>query len=186
MPGVVPGFVWPPPEPLPPEPPPPLQPMTAAVSTTTASMESVRQARRRAGIPKKTSKASTAPPSPKRNLVSGRSSSAALGAVVATESVAVAAVVPVMLTLEGMEQVGGSDPPAGELVIAQERLTAPVKPLEGVTVMVEVLPVVAPRATVMLPLLVIDIAGEACTVTGTIKLVLSDSEGEVAVASTST
>ena len=39
------------------------------------------------------------------------------------------------------------------MVTAHERLTAPVRPFEGVTVMVAVLPVVAPAMKLMLPLL---------------------------------
>jgi hypothetical protein len=43
--------------------------------------------------------------------------------------------------------------PEGEVVTAQLSVTDPVNELPGVTVMVEVLPVAAPGATVMLPLL---------------------------------
>jgi len=42
--------------------------------------------------------------------------------------------------------------PLGEFVIEHVRDTVPVKELEGVTVMVEVLPLVAPGVTLMLPL----------------------------------
>lgn len=49
-------------------------------------------------------------------------------------------------------QVVGLVAPAGELVMEQARETVPVNELDGVTVIVEVLPVVAPGATVMFPL----------------------------------
>lgn len=74
-------------------------------------------------------------------------------AAVVTITVSVAAVVPAMLTdFEDIAQVAGLD---GLLVLVttQLRLTAPVKPPDGVRVMVEVLPLVAPAVTVMLPLL---------------------------------
>lgn len=51
-------------------------------------------------------------------------------------------------------QVAGLVAPEGELVTAQVSVTVPVNELAGVTVMVEVLPLVAPGATEMLPLLV--------------------------------
>jgi hypothetical protein len=52
-------------------------------------------------------------------------------------------------------QVAGVLAPVGVAVALQARATVPVSPLEGVTVMVEVLPVVAPREPMlMLPLLV--------------------------------
>jgi hypothetical protein len=50
-------------------------------------------------------------------------------------------------------QVAGLAAPAGELVTEQVRETVPVNELDGVTVMVEVLPLVAPGLTAMLPLL---------------------------------
>ena len=72
--------------------------------------------------------------------------------MVVTVSVAVNAVVPVMLTEGVTLQVAGLVAPAGAVVTAQVRLTAPVKPFAGVTVIVDVLPVVAPAAIVTLPL----------------------------------
>ena len=65
-------------------------------------------------------------------------------------SVAVTAEVLLMVTGEDTLHVGGV-PVVG--VTAQVRATDPVKPPTGVTVIVEVLPVVAPASTAMLPLL---------------------------------
>ena len=69
------------------------------------------------------------------------------GAVVVTVSVAVAGL-PARLT--GLEEpklkVGGSSAPAGLAVRAAAKVTLPVKPSEGVTVMGMVLPVAAPGA----------------------------------------
>jgi hypothetical protein len=50
-------------------------------------------------------------------------------------------------------QVVGLIAPEGDVVMAQESETVPVNVLDGVTVMVEVLPEVAPGLTEMLPLL---------------------------------
>jgi hypothetical protein len=63
--------------------------------------------------------------------------------------VAVPAVVPVMLTglVEPKLKLGGYWAPAGLDVMAAVNDTLPVKPPAGVTVMVEVFPVVAPGAT---------------------------------------
>ena len=57
------------------------------------------------------------------------------------------------LTEDVTAQVAGLVGLAGVIVTAQVRATAPVKPLDGVTVMVEVLPVVALATKVMGPLL---------------------------------
>jgi hypothetical protein len=57
-----------------------------------------------------------------------------------------------MVTLGGIEHVGRSIAPAGEFVNEQKRYTPPPKPLDGVTVTVAVLPVVAPGLSVMFPL----------------------------------
>lgn len=82
------------------------------------------------------------------------------------------AAAPVMLTgdVEPKLKVGGSVAPAGLDVSAAVRATLPVNPALGVTVMVAVLPVVAPAATVMPPLLVSAKVGggtKAVTVTPT-------------------
>jgi hypothetical protein len=84
------------------------------------------------------------------------------GVVLVVESIVSAAVnaaVPVMLTEVGIEQVGAVIPPGG-FVMVQLRVTAPVNPLEGVTLIVDVLPVVAPGLTAMLPLLLSAKLGE--------------------------
>lgn len=72
-------------------------------------------------------------------------------AALSTVSVAVDALVPVMLICEGILHVTGSVALLGVDVTLQERLTEPVKPLDGVAVMVVVLPVVAPGEIEMLP-----------------------------------
>ena len=71
-----------------------------------------------------------------------------LGAVVVMVSVAVPAVVPVMETglVEPKLRVGRSCAPDGLVVTVAVRATLPVKPLLGVTVMVDVLPVAAPAS----------------------------------------
>ncbi len=63
---------------------------------------------------------------------------------------------PVMLTEVGdiVPQVTGLVAPAGDVVTAQVSATAPVKPLVGLTDMVDVFPLVAPAVMLMLPLLV--------------------------------
>jgi hypothetical protein len=68
-------------------------------------------------------------------------------AVVLIVSVVVAALVPVTLT-ELAEHVGGSLAFGGAVFTAQLKLTFPVNPPDGVTVMVLVFPVVAPALNV--------------------------------------
>lgn len=65
--------------------------------------------------------------------------------VVLTVRVVVCAVEPLMVTEVGMPHVAGSLAAVG--VIAQLRLIAPVNPPEGVKLIVDVFPVVAPGAT---------------------------------------
>jgi hypothetical protein len=74
-------------------------------------------------------------------------------AVVLTIKVPVPAEAPVMLTGDELPKlnVGGSVAPLGLDVRAAVNVTLPVNPPLGVTVIVEVLPVVAPELTVMLP-----------------------------------
>ena len=104
----------------------------------------------------------------------GKRRSAVEAAVELTVRVAAIAVAPVTLTLEGIAQVGGSVAVAMLVVTTQLRLTVPVNPPEGVTVMVDVLPDAAPGATVMLPLSVRAMAGFAAgAVTVTVMLVLA-------------
>ena len=64
-----------------------------------------------------------------KNRCNGSSSRAVVGAVVLIVSVAVAAVVPEIVTGEVMEQVGGSVKLVGLTV--HDRATLPVKPLLG-------------------------------------------------------
>jgi hypothetical protein len=137
-------------------PPPPPHPTAPAITISATTLSAARHARRRPGIPRKKTRARVAPP-PRKNLFSGDASELVevLDAVVATVTVAVAAVVPLMVTEDGMLQVGGSLGLLMEVVTAQVRFTAPVNPPPGVTVTVDVLPVVAPAATVMAPLLLI-------------------------------
>jgi hypothetical protein len=142
----------------------------ATMATRMPSMES--QLRRRAGMPKKRSRARTTPePAPSQPLLpppgrAGRARSALVAAVVEMDSVAVAGVVPLKVTEDGETlQVAGSV--EALLVNEQVRLTVPEKPPDpGVTVTLDVLPVVAPGATLMLPLLDIEkVGGTAVTVT---------------------
>ena len=69
-----------------------------------------------------------------------------MAAVVVMVRVAVPAAVPIMLTglVEPKLRVGGYCAPTGLEVTAAVSATLPVKPPLGVTVIVEVLPVVAP------------------------------------------
>jgi hypothetical protein len=79
--------------------------------------------------------------------------------------------VPEPLTDEdAREHVAGSLAAAG--LTEQLRLTAPVNPLTAATVIVEVLPVVAPGATVMLPLFFRVKLWAAAAVTVTLTVVL--------------
>lgn len=130
----------------------------AETATRTASrLKSVRPARRRAGIPKKRTRAKAAPPLARKNLGGLRAD--VVAAVVPMVRDAVAAVVPTMVRGEGMAQVGGAPAPAGSAATAQVRATGPKNPPEGVTVTVAVLPVVAPAWRVRLPLLERAMAG---------------------------
>jgi hypothetical protein len=70
-----------------------------------------------------------------------------VAAVVFTVRVVVCAVEPLIVMEVGMPQVAGSLAAAG--VIAQLRLIVPVNPPDGVKLIVEVLPVVAPGATLI-------------------------------------
>jgi hypothetical protein len=77
-----------------------------------------------------------------------------LAAAVETVRVLVTAAVPETLGAAGeREQPGVSLTLVMLVVTAQIRFTVPVKPPEGVRLIVEVLPLVAPAATRMLPLL---------------------------------
>ncbi len=67
------------------------------------------------------------------------------------EAVSIAVVVAGNVMEAGIAQVTGLVAPEGAVVTAQLRLTVPVKPLAGVAVMVEVLPVFTPCTTVIAP-----------------------------------
>jgi hypothetical protein len=71
---------------------------------------------------------------------------AELAAVVFTVRVAVCTAVPLMVTEAGMSHVAGSLAAAG--VMAQVRLIVPVNPPDGVKVIADVFPAVAPGVTV--------------------------------------
>jgi hypothetical protein len=66
-----------------------------------------------------------------------------------------------MPTDTGMPHVTGLVAFVGAVVTEQLRATVPVKPLEGVTVMVDVLPIVTPWPIVMVPLLETEKVGGA-------------------------
>ena len=78
-----------------------------------------------------------------------RSIDALLAAVVEIVSVAVPAAVPLMFTgvVDPKLNVGRSVAPAGLDVITAVKVTSPVKPPAGVTVIIDVFAVVAPRDT---------------------------------------
>ena len=103
-------------------------------------------------MPKSRIQARAAPPAAYQGtpLRLGRLSAALVAAVVKIVSAAVPAEVPVMLTglVEPKLKVGGYWAPVGLEVTAAVSTTLPVKPPTGVTVMVEVFPVVAPGVTV--------------------------------------
>jgi hypothetical protein len=115
-------------------------------------------------MPKSNRQASVAPPVAYQGTPGrfGRSRAAELAAVVKIVSVAVAGPVPVILTglVEPKVKVGGYCAPAGLDVRAAVITTLPVKPPAGVTVIVTVFPVDAPRATVtVVPVPVMEMPG---------------------------
>jgi hypothetical protein len=119
----------------------------------------VRQRRRRTGMPMNNKQARVAPPAAYQGapLDLGRAKAAVVAAVVVTVKVPVPAEASVMLTgvVAPKLKVGRSVAPAGLVAIAAVRATLPVRPPLGVTVIVAVLPVVAPgELMVMAPLLV--------------------------------
>jgi hypothetical protein len=126
--------------------------------------------RRLPGTAKKSRQANTAPPAAVyQRWERGYASALVEGAVVETVAVVVAAVVPLTVTDDALSAtVGRLVAPAGLVVSDAVRLTAPVKPLAGVTATVEVLPDVAPGATVtVVPETVKVGGGGAATVTTT-------------------
>jgi hypothetical protein len=95
----------------------------------------------------------------------GYARAALVTAVVVMVRVAVPAPAPVMLTgmVEPKLRVGGYCAPVGLDVRAAVSATLPVKPPEGVTVIVEVFPVVEPGETVTAVPLTVN-AGGTCAV----------------------
>jgi hypothetical protein len=85
----------------------------------------------------------------------GRTNAPLVTGVVETVSVPVPAVAPLMLTGDVVPKlnVGGLAAPDGLDVSAALNVTLPVKPPVGVIVIVDVLPVVAPGFTEIVPLL---------------------------------
>lgn len=99
----------------------------------------------------------------------GELSDALEAADVSTVRVAVPGLVPVMATpeVEPKLKVGGSTAPAGLEVRAATKLTVPVNPPSGVTVIVDVLLVVLPGpGMVTLVEVIAKLGGMAVTVTG--------------------
>jgi hypothetical protein len=94
-----------------------------------------------------------APPVDTKYLYKGGTRALVLAWVV-TVKAALAALLPAIETVDGTLHVGDEAGEPGAADTAQTRLTTPVKPPEGDTEMVELLPVVAPALIVRLPLLV--------------------------------
>ena len=148
---------------------PPPQPIPPMEARRTRAIARVAQ-RRRVGTPKKTIAASIVPVRPNLRGVLRP----VVAAVLFTVSVAVAALVPETVTEAGTLQVGALVGLTMLVVTAQERLTWPVKPPEGEALMVEVLPVVAPGAMVIPPLLLrLNPASAEVPVTVTLTLVVA-------------
>lgn len=127
---------------LPPQPTTPME--TQARSTPSTSHRS-----RFLGTVKSTREASAVPPVGQSSLLIVLFS-AFVGAVVATVSVAVCAVVPLRVTLVGFRlHVGMSVTPVMAVVTLHARLTLPLNPSMPITLIVPVFPVVAPGITVM-------------------------------------
>ena len=104
--------------------------------------------RRRAGMPNSNKQASAAPPAAYQGFPRsmGRTKAPLVAAVVRTVSVPVPAVAPVMLTGDVCAEAegGGIRSPAWAGSKSRGKATFPVKPPLGVTVIVDVLPLVAP------------------------------------------
>jgi hypothetical protein len=101
--------------------------------------------------------------------------------VLSAVRVAVTAEAPVTSTVPGgMAQVTGLVAPEGP-VTAHVRSTTPVNPFDGVTLIVDVLPVVAPWRTVMFPLLLNANEGVTVAVTVTLTVVVWVIEADLPV-----
>lgn len=143
-----------------PEPPPqPIHPMEERRMRATASVVQGR----RVGTPKKMTTASIVPGKLSLSMLVA---AVVVGAVLLTVRLAVVALPPETVTEAGTTQVGVLVGLAMLVVTAHERLTCPVNPPDGVMLMAEVLPFVAPGAIVMPPLLPrLNEAGDAVPVT---------------------
>jgi hypothetical protein len=88
-----------------------------------------------------------------------------VGAVVRTVRVAVPVLVPVMVTelVEPKHKVGGYWAELGAEVMEADSATVPVNPAFGVTVIVDVLPVVAPGAMVTAVPVIVNVGTGAVT-----------------------
>jgi hypothetical protein len=173
---VVPGLLLPWLPPLPDELPPPQLMAPPASTTSSMSMRRVRLPRRRtAPIPNSNRQAkATAPCRHCPPGVEGEANDAAVAAVVEMVRVAVWLPAPVIVTGDVAPKlnVGASTAPEGELVRAAVRVTAPVNPPDGATVIVEAFPVVAPGASVTaVPATVRPGTGTGLTITGSLLLV---------------
>src|ERR1700686_2256230 len=135
-----------------PPPPPHASKPPARIARKTSRPSLVRLLRPRTGMPmpKSRTKAKVVPPAAYQRTPgrAGYARAPLVAAVVEMVRVAVPAL-PVIITglVEPKLNVGRSLAPVGMNVIAAVRATLPVKPPLGVTVIVEVLPVVAPGAT---------------------------------------
>jgi hypothetical protein len=129
-----------------------LQPIPApAMVANSSKPNSVFNLLRRKGIPKKNNAARATPPPIGDIRRSGSWTTALDTAVVPMVSVAVTGVVPEIAAGALTEQAGMSTAPTGLLVTVQLRDTVPVKPLLGVTVIVEV--PLAPGAAMVIAVL---------------------------------
>src|ERR1700761_1040082 len=126
-----------------------------------------RERRRWAGTNRKRPKARNVPLTP-RNRSRDRPIELVVRALELTVSIEATGVAPVMLTDAGaIAQVIGSTAPAGELVTAHARLTVPVYPPSGVTLIVAELPLEEPAWRLRGPLLLSERFGITPAVTVT-------------------
>lgn len=157
----------------PPPPPPPPQP-TAAIETNRASSATMASQLRRLGTQTRKTSARAVPPAEGQNSLLVRLR-ALVAAVVPMVKVDVTADVPVMLAEVGDRlHVAGSLEAVG--LMEQVKATVPVNPPDGVTLIVDVLPDVAPGFTVMLPPLdsanePVDVVEFTVRVTGVVSVV---------------
>ena len=156
-----------------PELPPPQESTPQVRATRSASMTNMERQRRLAGMNRNNTPASSAPPVACHGGRLPPEFAALhppeLAAVVVTVSVAVPLAVPVMLTgvVDPKLKVGKETALAGLVASTAVRATLPVKPLLGVTVMFEVLPLVAPAVGMVTVVPVIAKPGGGMDVTKT-------------------